>query len=191
MIWLACQRLGRSLAGSRAGIVGRGNVGSRTLRLLRVLGADVVANDPPLADEGVAGLVSLDEALDCDIVCLHVPLTRQGPCPTWRMIDEEAIGRIARGLGQDAGEVLDRKPNGIRIYRDLSEAAAAAREAGIRVAVVRTGVVLGKENLVGTELPVLREVQIELARYRLEGAPADGEVEPVDRVDVELHDRLF
>ena len=110
MIWLACQRLGRSLAGSRAGIVGRGNVGSRTLRLLRVLGADVVANDPPLADEGVAGLVSLDEALDCDIVCLHVPLTRQGPCPTWRMIDEEAIGRMRAGallVNAARGDVVD------------------------------------------------------------------------------------
>lgn len=34
-----------------------------------------------------------------------------------------------------------------------------------------TAVVLGKENLVGTELPALREVQVELARYPLLGKP--------------------
>ena len=110
MIWLACQRLGRSLAGLRAGIVGRGNVGSRTLRLLRVLGLDVVANDPPLADEGVAGLVTLDEALDCDIVCLHVPLTRDGPYPTWRMIDADTIARMRPGallVNAGRGDVVD------------------------------------------------------------------------------------
>lgn len=36
----------------------------------------------------------------------------------------------SRYSGRDAGEVLDRHPNGIRIYRDATEAAAAAREAG-------------------------------------------------------------
>jgi len=110
MIWLACQRLGRSLAGSRAGIVGRGNVGSRTLRLLHTLGVDVVANDPPLADAGVTGLVSLNEALECDIVCLHVPLTRDGPYPTWRMIDPRALARLRDGallVNAARGDVVD------------------------------------------------------------------------------------
>ena len=110
MIWLACQRLGRKLAGSRAGIVGRGNVGSRTLRLLRMLGVDVVANDPPLADAGVTGLVSLDAALNCDIVCLHVPLTRDGPYPTWRMIDASALERLrddALLVNAARGDVID------------------------------------------------------------------------------------
>jgi erythronate-4-phosphate dehydrogenase len=110
MIWLACQRLGRPLAGSRAGIVGRGNVGSRTLRLLRTLGVDVVANDPPLADAGTQGLVSLDEALARDIVCLHVPLTRQGPYPTLRMIDATALARTPRGallVNTARGDVVD------------------------------------------------------------------------------------
>ena len=110
MIWLACQRLGRHLDGSRAGIVGRGNVGGRTRRLLRVMGLDVVANDPPLADQGVSDLVSLDEALDSDIVCLHVPLTRSGPYPTWRMIDAAALGRMRPGallVNAARGDVID------------------------------------------------------------------------------------
>jgi erythronate-4-phosphate dehydrogenase len=91
-------------------VIGRGNVGSRTQRLLRALDVEVVANDPPLADAGVTGLVSLDEALDCDIVCLHVPLTRDGPYPTWRMIDDATLGRLPDGallVNAARGDVID------------------------------------------------------------------------------------
>jgi len=55
MVALACARLGRPLTDLNAAVVGRGNVGSRVQSLLQVLGVDVVANDPPLADAGVPG----------------------------------------------------------------------------------------------------------------------------------------
>lgn len=97
MMWLACERLGRRLDAQRVGIVGRGNVGSRLQKLLAALGVECVANDPPLADEGVAGLVSQAEALSCDIVSLHVPLTRDGDYPTHGMIGREQIGRMPPG----------------------------------------------------------------------------------------------
>lgn len=97
MAWLACERLGRSLAGSRVGIIGRGNVGSRVEWLMRMAGAQTVANDPPLADMGEAGLVSLEEALLSDIVCLHTPLTRTGPYPTFRLINESRLAQIPMG----------------------------------------------------------------------------------------------
>ncbi len=86
MMWLACARLGRELTSQRVGIIGRGNVGSRLQHLLAALGIESVANDPPLAEQGAAGLVPLDEALDQDIVSLHVPLEPDGPHPTFRMI---------------------------------------------------------------------------------------------------------
>lgn len=97
MAWLACQRLERPLEGTSVGVIGHGNVGSRLARLMRAMGANTFANDPPLADRGAAGLVSLDEALACDIVCLHVPLTRDGPYPTFRMIDENRLARMRPG----------------------------------------------------------------------------------------------
>jgi erythronate-4-phosphate dehydrogenase len=97
MLLLACERLGRDVRGLSAGIIGRGNVGSRVQRLLAVLGVSTVANDPPLADAGVRGLVSQEEALAQDIVCLHVPLSRDGPCPTWRMIDTRTLHRMRDG----------------------------------------------------------------------------------------------
>jgi erythronate-4-phosphate dehydrogenase len=96
-MWLACQRLGRRLEDQRVGIIGRGNVGSRVQKLLDALGVDTVANDPPLADAGIGGLVSQSEALSCDIVSLHVPLTRDGPCPTFRMIGDRQLARMPAG----------------------------------------------------------------------------------------------
>ena len=110
MIWLACQRLGFTLADLSVGVIGRGNVGSRVQRLLTTMGATVVANDPPLADRGETGLVSLDEALAQDIICLHVPLTRDGPYPTWRFIDRQVLARMPDGallLNAARGDVID------------------------------------------------------------------------------------
>jgi len=56
-----------------------------------------------------------------------------------------------------------------RIARELPMLAVGRIQLGGLARV--TGVVLGKENLVGTQLPVLREVQVELARYPLLGKP--------------------
>jgi erythronate-4-phosphate dehydrogenase len=110
MIWLACQRLEKQLAGLKAGIIGRGNVGSRVQKLLRTLGVETVANDPPLTDAGVSGLVSQAQALDCDIVCLHVPLTRAGPCPTLGMIGPDQLEQMPSGallVNTARGDVVD------------------------------------------------------------------------------------
>lgn len=110
MIHLACQRLGWRLEDRRVGIIGRGNVGSRLQKLLNALGVENVANDPPLADTGVAGLVSQQEALACDIVSLHVPLTKDGPYPTLRMIGTEQLARMPEGallVNAARGDVVD------------------------------------------------------------------------------------
>jgi erythronate-4-phosphate dehydrogenase len=110
MAWLACDRLGLDLRGLSAGIVGCGNVGSRARALLRVLGLRVVACDPPLADGGMSGLVSLDEALGQDVVSLHVPLTRDGPYPTHRFIGRAELDRMKPGallINTARGDVID------------------------------------------------------------------------------------
>ena len=110
MMRLACERLGRKLEEQRVGIIGRGNVGSRLQKLLQVLGIDNVANDPPLADEGEKGLVSQAEALACDIVTLHVPLTRDGPYPTLRMVGARQLAQMPNGallVNAARGDVVD------------------------------------------------------------------------------------
>jgi erythronate-4-phosphate dehydrogenase len=110
MIWLACQRLGKPFFEQRVGIVGRGNVGSRLERLLNVLGVETLANDPPLAEKGETGLVSLDDVLDCGIVSLHVPLEPDGPYPTVRMIGALQLSRMPDGallVNAARGDVID------------------------------------------------------------------------------------
>lgn len=110
MLWLACERLERRLPEQSVGIVGRGNVGSRLASLLDTLGCRVVANDPPLTDAGVAGLVALEEALASDIVSLHVPLTRDGPYPTWRLVRAQQLAQMPNGallINTARGSVVD------------------------------------------------------------------------------------
>lgn len=110
MIWLACQKLGRKLSDLNVGIIGKGNVGSRLMKLLEVMNVRCVANDPPLAEQGIADLVSLDQALRQDIVSLHVPLERSGPYPTHQFIGADQLAEIPdRALLVNAarGDVLD------------------------------------------------------------------------------------
>lgn len=110
MLWLACQRLGKSLFEQRVGIVGRGNVGSRLEHLLHELGVETLANDPPLADRGEPGLVSLDEVLECGIVSLHVPLEADGPYPTVQMIGARQLSHMpddALLVNAARGDVID------------------------------------------------------------------------------------
>ena len=110
MTRLACERLGLELENQRVGIIGRGNVGSRLQKLLEALGVETLANDPPLADLGVPDLVSQAEALACDIVSLHVPLTRDGSCPTWRMISGPQLASMKTGallVNAARGDVVD------------------------------------------------------------------------------------
>jgi erythronate-4-phosphate dehydrogenase len=110
MIWLACELLGRNPLKQNVGIIGRGRVGFRLQKLLQSLGMACVANDPPLADCGTSGLVSLDDALSQDIVCLHTPLTRQGPYPTFHMMDSLRLAQMQESallLNTSRGDVLD------------------------------------------------------------------------------------
>lgn len=110
MIWLACARLGLDLRGLTVGIIGRGNVGSRVFGMLAALGVDVVANDPPLEALGVSGLVPQAEALNRDVVCLHVPLTRSGSWPTFRFIGQRQLARMpdhALLVNTARGDVVD------------------------------------------------------------------------------------
>jgi len=91
---LACDRLGLNPQNQRFGIVGCGNVGSRLRRLLEITGMDVVVCDPPLQEQGLSGFSSMTEILECDVISLHVPLTRQGRWPTYQMFDNELLSKL-------------------------------------------------------------------------------------------------
>lgn len=95
------------------GIVGAGNVGSELARKLDKLGFTVRLCDPPrqaLEDEGNETFCSLDEALECDVITLHTPLTRESAHPTFHMMDADKLARLTAGqllINTSRGEVIE------------------------------------------------------------------------------------
>ena len=96
----------------RIGIIGAGAIGSLLAHRMHALDFEVVVCDPPLAEVGQAEFdyQSMDVALDCDIVSLHVPLTHAGRHATAGMLDADAIARLRPGaalLHTSRGGVVD------------------------------------------------------------------------------------
>jgi erythronate-4-phosphate dehydrogenase len=109
--WLAAamQRV-PDVARRQLGIVGVGNVGARIERLFRALDVKPpLLCDPPRARrKGAAAFVSLDEILArCDLVTLHVPLTRSGQDQTFHLLDARRLRKDAVLVNACRGEVLD------------------------------------------------------------------------------------
>tara|TARA_B100002003_G_scaffold103770_1_gene96416 strand:+ start:4437 stop:5588 length:1152 start_codon:yes stop_codon:yes gene_type:complete len=94
------------------GIVGVGNVGGELAHKLERLGFDVRLCDPLRADreEGDQEFVALEEAMRCDVVSLHTPLTREGDHPTLHMIGESELAALNSNqllINAGRGEVID------------------------------------------------------------------------------------
>lgn len=100
----------KPLNGLKLGIIGCGNVGSRVAKLAAKLGLHCVLNDPPLEEQGGAGYDSIDAALGCDIVTLHVPLEESGKHATRNLLNAQCIEKLkpeALLINAARGEVLD------------------------------------------------------------------------------------
>lgn len=91
---------GLALQESRVGIIGAGAVGGLFGNRLQQLGVEVRYCDPLLAAQfPEREFYSLNQALDCDVVSLHVPLTRSGPHATYKMIGTAQLAHLRdRGL---------------------------------------------------------------------------------------------
>jgi len=93
------------------GVIGIGNVGSRVVEKTRALGMTVLENDPPLQiATGEDRFVPLDDILQCDFVTFHVPIAREGPFATYRMINESLLSRIKDGaflFNSSRGGIMD------------------------------------------------------------------------------------
>ncbi|MFY0662996.1 MAG: 4-phosphoerythronate dehydrogenase [Natronospirillum sp.] len=84
------------LANKTMSVIGAGNVGSRVVQRFRSLGLTVRVCDPPLAElpSNNATFVSLYDAMQADIVCLHTPLTTSGSHPTHHLLDAAALALL-------------------------------------------------------------------------------------------------
>lgn len=93
-------RLGRSPDGLVLGVVGVGMIGSRVADAAEKLGFRVLRYDPPLAESSndPGRYVSLDRLADADLLTCHVPLSKDGPHKTDRMVDASFLARLKRGV---------------------------------------------------------------------------------------------
>lgn len=103
---------GYNLMEKTLGIIGVGNVGSKVARMARILGMNVLLNDPPRsrAEDG-KDFVSLERILqESDIITLHVPLSMTGEDKTYHLSDDKFFTRMKKGawfINSSRGEVAD------------------------------------------------------------------------------------
>jgi len=101
-----------SLSELTVGIVGAGNTGSRLSEKLTALNINHVLCDPILAQNSAdkRTFVSLEKALNCDVISLHVPLTCAGQHPTYHLLDAERLKQLRDSqilINACRGEVID------------------------------------------------------------------------------------
>lgn len=115
------------------GIVGFGQVGSLLAKKLKAMGISVIAYDPLLAPQMSEMLGSLEEVLNCSVVSLHTPLTRQGHYPSFHQFDRHVLEKLradavlinaGRGATLDNQALLELLQGGseIKVVLDVWEA---------------------------------------------------------------------
>ena len=109
---------GARLGGMTIGIVGCGHVGSKVKAVAEEYGMRTLVCDPPRQERGEGdGFVSLDTvARECDVITFHVPLTKDGPHPTYHLagrsffdslVRRPVVINTSRGAVADNGALLD------------------------------------------------------------------------------------
>lgn len=100
-----------SLKNKSIGVIGVGNVGSKVAKFSELLGLKVLKNDPPLQRNNPREkFYSLDEALQCDIITFHVPLTIEGDDKTYHLLNEDNLKKLKDGailINTSRGAVID------------------------------------------------------------------------------------
>lgn len=90
--------MGFNLHNKTVGLIGTGNIGIATLRILNGFGCQILCHDPiqnPIALELGARYVALDELFkQADIISLHCPLLPE----TRHIIDESALNQMKKGV---------------------------------------------------------------------------------------------
>ena len=103
-------RLERLLAGETCGIVGYGQVGKTLAARFQALGIACRIYDPWLERSNVPGAVDLEEALACEVVCLHPELTEQAPYPSRHLVSRDTLPLLQPGallINASRGGVID------------------------------------------------------------------------------------
>ena len=106
-------RFGDNLKTKTVGIVGAGNTGTAVAKCLAAYGVSVLLHDPVIADSDPREFISLDQLISrCDVISLHVPITKTGEHKTWYLFDETRLKSLKQGtwlLNCCRGEVIDNR----------------------------------------------------------------------------------
>lgn len=100
------------LCGKSIGVIGVGHVGSKVARVCRLLGMNVMLNDPPRERSGdPEQFSSLDEIKQkADFITFHVPLSKHGEDATYHMADSrffETLEQKPIVINSSRGEIFD------------------------------------------------------------------------------------
>ncbi len=102
---------GLSLKDVCLGVVGVGHVGSKVVEVGLSLGMKVLQCDPPRVANGEKGFLPLEALKEsCDVLTFHTPLTRNGECPTYHLVDENFFDSLPQHpylINTSRGEVID------------------------------------------------------------------------------------
>ena len=102
---------GWGLSEKTLGIIGAGRIGSLVAAKAPALGLRTLLHDPPLARAtGDPRYLSLAETLQADFITLHVPLTYDGPDPTFHLIGADELTHMTPSailINTARGEVVD------------------------------------------------------------------------------------
>lgn len=103
----------KALSAYRCGIVGYGHVGSMVYSMLSGLGVSCCVYDPFVSKESSSiPFCAWEEILAQEIITFHVPLTMDGPHPTFHLLDESflnAVGDDTILVNTSRGGVMDEK----------------------------------------------------------------------------------
>lgn len=86
----------KDLRNLTCGVVGVGGIGQVVAQRLSAMHCRVLLNDPPRAQaEKLSDHVDLDELISrCDVICIHVPLVKEGPTPTYHLFNAERLSAL-------------------------------------------------------------------------------------------------
>ncbi len=98
-VWRRQDWYGTELKDKKLGIIGFGNIGSRVGKRAKAFEMEVIAYDPYIdpckaTDLDIAYTTSFDDILDCDIITIHTPKTKE----TINMIGSKEIAKMRDGV---------------------------------------------------------------------------------------------
>ncbi len=104
----------------RAGIIGVGHVGTKVAAFLKLIGFEVLLNDPPRAAVDPSfHSTPLKQFKDLDLISLHCSLTTSGKYPSYQLLDQQFLEQ------QNPGCILINTARG-EIITDATVASAPA-----------------------------------------------------------------